>query len=51
AGRRAAADKFILYTLLGSGLLLAGMLLVAVNAGTLDMTELARWREEWSRSG
>ncbi|MEU6041082.1 NADH-quinone oxidoreductase subunit M [Actinomadura sp. NPDC047616] len=41
-GRRAAAYKFILYTLLGSGLLLAGMLLVAVNAGTLDMTELAR---------
>ncbi len=41
-GRRAAASKFILYTLLGSGLLLAGMLLVAVNAGTLDMTELAR---------
>ncbi|MDL4777607.1 complex I subunit 4 family protein [Actinomadura xylanilytica] len=41
-GRRAAADKFILYTLLGSGLLLAGMLLVAVNAGSLDMTELAR---------
>ncbi|MEU5876749.1 NADH-quinone oxidoreductase subunit M [Spirillospora sp. NPDC047279] len=39
-GRRAAAYKFILYTLLGSGLLLVGMLLVAVNAGTLDMTEL-----------
>ncbi|WP_242902907.1 complex I subunit 4 family protein [Actinomadura terrae] len=41
ADRRAAAYKFILYTLLGSGLLLAGMLLVAVNADTLDMTELA----------
>ncbi|WP_433252539.1 complex I subunit 4 family protein [Actinomadura nitritigenes] len=40
-GRRAAATKFILYTLLGSGLLLAGMLLVAVNAGTLDMVQLA----------
>ncbi|MFC9971261.1 NuoM family protein [Spirillospora sp. NPDC127200] len=40
-GSRAAAYKFILYTLLGSGLLLAGMLLVGVNAGTLDMTELA----------
>ncbi|WP_030163931.1 complex I subunit 4 family protein [Spirillospora albida] len=40
-GRRAAAYKFILYTLLGSGLLLAGMLLVGVTAGTLDMTELA----------
>ncbi|MFB4313658.1 NuoM family protein [Actinomadura sp. 21ATH] len=44
-GRRAAAYKFILYTLLGSGLLLAGMLLVAVNAGTLDMTELAAGHE------
>ena len=43
-GRRAAATKFVLYTLLGSGLLLAGMLLVAVNAGTLDMTELAAGR-------
>ncbi|MBW8485102.1 NADH-quinone oxidoreductase subunit M [Actinomadura sp. PM05-2] len=42
AARRAAATKFILYTLLGSGLLLAGMLLVAVNAGTLDLTQLAR---------
>ncbi|WP_433329507.1 complex I subunit 4 family protein [Spirillospora sp. CA-294931] len=42
AGRRAAGYKFILYTLLGSALLLVGMLLVAVNAGTLDMTELAR---------
>ncbi|MFC6879858.1 MULTISPECIES: complex I subunit 4 family protein [Actinomadura] len=39
--RRAAAYKFILYTLLGSGLLLAGMLLVGAEAGTLDMTELA----------
>ncbi|MFG1850836.1 NuoM family protein [Actinomadura geliboluensis] len=41
AGRRAAATKFILYTLLGSGLLLAGMLLVGAEAGTLDMTALA----------
>lgn len=40
-GRRAAAYKFILYTLLGSGLLLAGMLLVGAKAGTLDMTVLA----------
>lgn len=40
-GRRAAATKFILYTLLGSGLLLAGMLLVGAEAGTLDMTALA----------
>ncbi|WP_041440217.1 MULTISPECIES: complex I subunit 4 family protein [Thermomonospora] len=41
AGRRAAAWKFILYTLLGSGLLLAGLLVVGTNAGTLDMTALA----------
>jgi NADH-quinone oxidoreductase subunit M len=40
-GRRAAATKFILYTLLGSGLLLAGMLLVGAKLGTLDMTALA----------
>ena len=40
-GRRAAAYKFILYTLLGSGLLLAGMLLVGATSGTLDMTALA----------
>ncbi len=38
---RAAANKFILYTLLGSGLLLVGILLIAVNARTLDMTTLA----------
>ena len=41
AGRRAASYKFILYTLLGSGVLLVGLLLIAVNAGTLDMVELA----------
>jgi NADH-quinone oxidoreductase subunit M len=41
AGRRAAAYKFILYTLLGSGVLLVGILLIAVNAGTLDMVQLA----------
>ncbi|MGI8328480.1 complex I subunit 4 family protein [Actinomadura scrupuli] len=40
-GRRAAAYKFILYTLLGSGVLLVGLLLIAVNAGTLDMVALA----------
>jgi NADH-quinone oxidoreductase subunit M len=41
ANRRTAAYKFILYTLLGSGVLLVGLLLVAVNAGTLDMVALA----------
>ncbi|MFC0040406.1 NADH-quinone oxidoreductase subunit M [Actinomadura rayongensis] len=40
-GRADAARKFILYTLFGSGLLLVGMLLVGVKAGTLDMTVLA----------
>ncbi|MGH3375009.1 MAG: complex I subunit 4 family protein [Actinoallomurus sp.] len=37
----AAANKFILYTLLGSGFLLVGILLIAVHAHTLDMTTLA----------
>jgi NADH-quinone oxidoreductase subunit M len=41
AKARAAANKFILYTLLGSGFLLVGILLIAVNARTLDMTALA----------
>jgi NADH-quinone oxidoreductase subunit M len=40
-GRRAAATKFILYTLLGSGVLLVGLLLVGLKAGTLDMVTLA----------
>ncbi|MCW2859026.1 MAG: proton-translocating NADH-quinone oxidoreductase, chain, partial [Actinoallomurus sp.] len=38
---RAAANKFILYTLLGSGFLLVGILLIAVNAHPLDITALA----------
>jgi NADH-quinone oxidoreductase subunit M len=38
---RPAAYKFILYTLLGSALMLLGFLLVYVNTGTLDMVELA----------
>jgi NADH-quinone oxidoreductase subunit M len=41
ARARAAANKFILYTLLGSGFLLVGILIVAVNVGTFDMTALA----------
>ena len=41
AGRAHAAYKFILYTLFGSGLLLVGLLLIAVEAGTLDMVALA----------
>jgi NADH-quinone oxidoreductase subunit M len=41
-GRRAAAYKFILYTLLGSGVLLVGLLLIAIKSGTLDMVVLAQ---------
>ncbi|MEU8058766.1 complex I subunit 4 family protein [Microbispora bryophytorum] len=41
AGRRAAAVKFILYTLLGSAVLLIGLLVVWTQAGTLDMVALA----------
>jgi NADH-quinone oxidoreductase subunit M len=39
--RRHAAYKFILYTLLGSAVLLVGLLVLGVNAGTFDMVELA----------
>jgi NADH-quinone oxidoreductase subunit M len=42
AGRRAAAYKFILYTLLGSGVLLVGLLIIAIKGGTLDMVVLAQ---------
>ncbi|GAB1824396.1 complex I subunit 4 family protein [Herbidospora sp. RD11066] len=40
-GRRAAAYKFILYTLLGSAVLLVGLLYVWAQTGTLDMVQLA----------
>ncbi|WP_106397235.1 complex I subunit 4 family protein [Actinocorallia populi] len=40
-GRRRAAHKFILYTLLGSAALLAGLMLLGVGAGTFDMVALA----------
>ncbi|MFH8259732.1 NuoM family protein [Streptomyces roseolus] len=40
-GRRAAAGKFILYTLLGSVVMLLGLLLVGIKAGTFDMVALA----------
>lgn len=43
-GRRAAANKFILYTLLGSGVLLVGLLLIYAHTGTLDMVALAEAR-------
>ncbi|MGI5268632.1 NADH-quinone oxidoreductase subunit M [Nonomuraea sp. CA-218870] len=40
-GRRAAAVKFILYTLLGSVVMLLGLLLIWAQTGTLDIVELA----------
>ncbi|MFC0864126.1 NuoM family protein [Sphaerimonospora cavernae] len=40
--RRAAAVKFILYTLLGSAVLLIGLLVVWAQVGTLDMVVLAQ---------
>ncbi|MFJ5706396.1 NuoM family protein [Streptomyces sp. NPDC093105] len=40
-GRRAAAGKFILYTLLGSVVMLLGLLLIGIKAGTFDMVALA----------
>jgi NADH-quinone oxidoreductase subunit M len=41
AQRAAAAWKFILYTLLGSVVMLLGLLLIGVQAGTFDMIALA----------
>jgi NADH-quinone oxidoreductase subunit M len=41
AGRRRAANRFILMTLLGSSVMLVGILLVAILAGTTDLVELA----------
>ncbi|WP_327088018.1 NADH-quinone oxidoreductase subunit M [Nonomuraea sp. NBC_01738] len=40
-GRRAAAIKFILYTLLGSVVMLLGLLLIWAQTGTLDIVRLA----------
>lgn len=40
-GRQAAATKFVLYTLLGSVVMLLGLLLIGVKAGTFDMVALA----------
>ncbi|WP_093837250.1 complex I subunit 4 family protein [Streptomyces aidingensis] len=41
ADRARAAWSFILYTLLGSVVMLLGLLLIGVHAGTFDMTALA----------
>ncbi|MGX2996690.1 complex I subunit 4 family protein [Streptomyces sp. JNUCC 64] len=40
-GRAAAAWKFVLYTLLGSVVMLLGLLLIGLRAGTFDMVALA----------
>ncbi|GAA4905593.1 NuoM family protein [Streptomyces coeruleoprunus] len=40
-GRQAAAWRFILFTLLGSVVMLLGLLLVGLKAGTFDMVALA----------
>ncbi|MEU9333367.1 NADH-quinone oxidoreductase subunit M [Streptomyces sp. NPDC048290] len=40
-GRTAAAGKFILYTLLGSVVMLLGLLLIGITAGTFDIVALA----------
>ncbi|WP_101389568.1 NADH-quinone oxidoreductase subunit M [Streptomyces sp. TLI_146] len=40
-GRQAAAWKFILYTLLGSVVMLLGLLLIGLKTGTFDMVALA----------
>jgi formate hydrogenlyase subunit 3/multisubunit Na+/H+ antiporter MnhD subunit len=40
-GRTSAATTFILYTLLGSAIMLVGFLLVHAHTGTFDMVELA----------
>ncbi|MGW9396679.1 complex I subunit 4 family protein [Streptomyces sp. NPDC055642] len=40
-GRAEAAWKFILYTLLGSVIMLLGLLLIGIAAGTFDMVALA----------
>jgi NADH-quinone oxidoreductase subunit M len=40
--RGPAATRFILYTLLGSAIMLLGFLLIGLHAGTFDMTALAQ---------
>ncbi|ARQ69230.1 complex I subunit 4 family protein [Streptomyces marincola] len=41
-GRERAAWRFVLYTMLGSVVMLLGLLLLGVQGGTFDMVELAR---------
>ena len=47
-GRTRAATRFLLFTVLGSALMLVGFLLVHANAGTFDITRLAA---SYDRSG
>ncbi len=42
AARRDAANRFVLYTATGSAVMLLGIILIALRAGTTDLTELAR---------
>ncbi len=42
AARSAAATRFVLFTAAGSAVMLVGIVLLAVRAGTTDMVELAR---------
>lgn len=41
AARRDAANRFILFTAVGSAIMLLGVILVGVTAGTFDLVELA----------
>jgi NADH-quinone oxidoreductase subunit M len=41
AGRRRAATRFLLFTVVGSALMLVGFLLVRADAGTFDIVEIA----------
>ena len=50
-GRTSAATTFILYTLLGSAVMLVGFLLVHAHTGTFDMVELAARGGEGLSSG
>lgn len=43
-GRRAAATTFLLYTVLGSAVMVIGFLIVGLGGGTFDLVELANAR-------
>ncbi len=50
-GRKAAAVKFILYTLLGSAVMLVGFLVIYTHTGTLDMLQLGAERGNGMSAG